>query len=168
MSPAISRGAEQRNWVTTIADSAPPYWQVKTLAQMDAREWEALCDRCGRCCLLKLEDEDSGEIHYTRVSCHLLDRHTCTCTDYARRLQRVPDCLQIECDAELLGALPDSCAYRRIAEGRGLDWWHPLISGDRDTVHAAGISVRERAICETNVHPSELATHIVKWPRLDS
>ena len=134
---------------------------------MDAQEWEALCDGCGRCCLLKLEDEETAQVHYSRVSCHLLDRHSCTCTDYQRRLERVPDCLAVVCDAQLLSSLPHSCAYRRIDEGRGLAAWHPLVSGNPDSVHEAGISVRERAICETNVHPSELSAHIVKWPRED-
>ena len=164
---AILTGVAARSWVIAIADTGLPYWQAKTLAQMTAHEWEALCDRCGRCCLLKLQDRDSGEIHYTQVSCHLLDRRSCSCADYAHRLERVPDCVLIDGDTVLLNSLPHSCAYRRIAEGRGLAWWHPLVSGDPDSVHQAGISVRDRAICETDVHPSELGTHIVEWPLQD-
>jgi uncharacterized cysteine cluster protein YcgN (CxxCxxCC family) len=144
-------------------DAAPPFWKTKTLAQLDAAEWESLCDGCGRCCLHKLRDDDSGELSHTNVACRLLDLHSCQCSDYVKRKRKVPDCVSLT--PQLLDEidwLPPSCAYRRVAEGKGLAWWHPLVSGDPETVHAAGISVRGRAISERRAGP--LDHHIVDWP----
>lgn len=133
------------------------------MSSMSREEWESLCDGCGKCCLHKLEDEDTGEIAYTNVACRLLNLGTCQCKDYEDRKRHVPDCVQLTADA--VGALhwlPSTCAYRLLAEGKTLPWWHPLVSGDPNTVHVAGISVRGRVIAENRAGP--LDYHIVDWP----
>lgn len=128
---------------------------------MSIEEWEALCDGCGQCCLIKLEDEDTGDIAVTRLACKLLDLGTCRCSDYANRQAHVPDCMKLgPKDARTLRWLPETCAYRCVAEGRELSWWHPLVSGSKDTVHEAGVSVRNRAIPETKVAPDRQIFHI--------
>lgn len=143
-----------------------PFWRSKTLAEMDADEWEAVCDGCGRCCLHKLEDIDTGRIEFTRVACRLLNLDDCRCSDYANRLQQVPDCLQLDAaDISSLNWLPLTCAYRRLAEGRGLAWWHPLVSGTKESVHKAGISVRGRVLSENDVAPEGIEEHVVRWIR---
>ena len=143
----------------------PPFWQTKTLVEMTAAEWESLCDGCGRCCLIKLEDPDDGELAHTDVACHLLDPETCRCGDYRQRAAIVPDCVQLSpANIGELNFMPPTCAYRRLAEGRGLAWWHPLVSGDPETVHLAGISVLGRAVSEMGVADEDLEDHIVDWP----
>ena len=132
-----------------------PFWEAP-LATVSRTEWEALCDGCGQCCLHKLEDEDSGEIHFTNVACRLLDTATAQCKDYRGRLAHVPDCLRLT-PAKLAGYtwLPATCAYRLRAAGEPLPEWHYLISGDRDAVHRAGASVRGRVVSEDLAGPIE-------------
>ena len=144
-----------------------PFWEMKSLEEMSPAEWESLCDGCARCCLVKLEDEDSGEIAYTDVGCTLLDAGTCRCRDYDRRQAKVADCVRLTPEAvRTLRWLPPTCAYRLLAEGRRLYWWHPLVSGDPSTVHAAGISVRDRvAGPEEDFTLSELLQRVVDWPQ---
>ena len=145
-----------------------PFWERLALEEMSTAQWEALCDGCGRCCLTKLEDIDTGAIAFTCVSCTLLDTGTARCTDYAARFKKVPDCLAITPDmAHDSPWLPPTCAYRRIAEGRGLAWWHPLVSGDPRTVELAGVSVAGRVVSEDDVEVEELEDFIVNWPDED-
>jgi uncharacterized protein len=143
-----------------------PFWRHKTLAEMTPEEWESLCDGCGRCCLNKLEDEDTGRVYYTDVGCRLLDGNTCRCKDYRHRSELVADCVRLSPENVAdLKWLPPTCAYRLVARGRDLYWWHPLLSGDRDTVHAAGISVRGRvAASEEDLTVEEYEERIVSWP----
>jgi len=143
-----------------------PFWLSKSLAEMSRSEWESLCDGCARCCLIKLEDEDTARIYYTDVACRLLDCKSCRCTDYAHRARRVRDCLRITPKrARDWGWLPPTCAYRLVAEGRELYWWHPLVSGDPESVHRAGVSVRGRVAAGERALPaSALERHIVNWP----
>lgn len=142
-----------------------PFWRRKSLAEMTEAEWESLCDGCGRCCLSKLEEEETGRIYYTDVGCRLLDAATCRCRDYPNRTARVADCVRLTPEnVSELGWLPPSCAYRRLAEGKELLWWHPLVSGDAETVHAAGISVRGRVRANEDEIDGELEDHIVDWP----
>ncbi|MBA3446972.1 MAG: YcgN family cysteine cluster protein [Pseudaminobacter sp.] len=122
-----------------------PFWKTKPLDAMDAAEWESLCDGCGKCCLSKLEDEDTGEIHWTSVGCRLFDRQSCKCSDYANRFARVSDCVGLTPqNIASIAWLPKTCAYRLVGEGRDLYWWHPLLSGSAETVHQAGMSMRGR------------------------
>ena len=146
-------------------DADAPFWRRKSLDEMTTEEWESLCDGCAKCCLLKLTDEGSDEVDYTDVACRLLDLGTCRCNHYSRRKEIVADCVVLRPETvDDIGWLPKTCAYRLIGEGKDLPWWHPLVSGDPETVHEAGISVRGRAIREHRVREDELEDHIVTWP----
>jgi hypothetical protein len=145
----------------------PPFWRTKSLAQMTDSEWESLCDGCGRCCLVKLEEEEGGRIHFTDVACELFDAGTCRCRDYKHRSKKVSDCVRLTArNVMRLSWLPPTCAYRLIGEGRELYWWHPLVSGDPETVVAAGVSVKGKVAALENEVPEDedLAEHIVSWP----
>ena len=147
---------------------ARPFWQWKSLKEKTVREWESLCDGCGRCCLTKLQDAESGSIHYTDAACRLLDLKLCRCRHYAQRTELIPDCVSLSPqNLPRIEWLPISCAYRRIAEGRGLAWWHPLVSGSGITVHQAGISVRGKAISEDALTTDLLEDHIIDWVEHD-
>jgi uncharacterized cysteine cluster protein YcgN (CxxCxxCC family) len=145
--------------------SSEPFWKTKKLDEMTTKEWESLCDGCARCCLLKLEDEDTEELIFTSVACHLLDQNTCQCTNYKRRTELVPTCIKVTADnAGALKWMPPTCAYRLLAEGKDLYWWHPLVSGEFESVHAAGISVRGRVVSEADIDEDDLEDHAAEWP----
>ena len=142
-----------------------PFWMTKSLDEMSDAEWESLCDGCARCCLNKLEDEDSGEIAWTDIGCTLLDGESCRCRDYPGRSAVVPDCIRLTPhEVRTLNWLPPTCAYRLVEEGRDLYWWHPLVSGDPDSVHEAGISVRGKTVREEDYPLERWEERIVAWP----
>ena len=141
-----------------------PFWKTKSLEEMTSEEWERLCDGCGRCCLHKVEYRDTGEVFYTNVACRLLDTWLCRCTSYKDRLHLIPTCLVMTPrKAAELNWLPRTCGYRRLALGMDLEWWHPLVSDNPNTVHQAGISVRGKVLPEQYVHPDDLEEHIIQF-----
>lgn len=144
----------------------PEFWSRVPMAKMTGAEWEALCDGCGKCCLNKLEDEDSGEVALTRVACRLLDDASCHCSQYDIRHQFVPDCIRLtpESIPEHLYWLPQTCAYRLVYEGKNLFHWHPLVSGDPGTVHQAGVSVQGLTVSEFDTPEEEWEDHIIEEP----
>jgi len=152
--------------MTIKPNSAPatPFWHEKTLTGMSVEEWESLCDGCARCCLEKLEDSETGEISYTNIGCGLLDSNACRCTNYTERKRFMPDCEQLTpANIHFLKWMPSTCAYKLLAEGKDLPDWHPLVSGDPDSVHRAGFSVRGRAVAAEDA--GEFEDHIVVWPK---
>jgi hypothetical protein len=152
-----------------VRDATDKFWRNKSLNELNNEEWEALCDGCGQCCLIKLQDEDTEELLHTRLACKLLDIGACSCTDYDNRHERVHDCVVIS--HETVGSLdwlPHSCAYRLVDEGKDLHWWHPLVSGDPNSVHEAGISVRSWAVSEEGVPVGKIERCVVKDPSIKS
>ena len=140
------------------------WWNETPLDELSGEQWEALCDGCARCCLHKLEDEDDGEVVYTGVRCRYLDEASCRCSDYANRSRLVENCIHLEAaSVAALDWLPVTCAYRMRANGQALAAWHPLASGDPDSVHRAGISIRGRCISDEFVHPDGYDEHIIHW-----
>lgn len=140
------------------------FWETKPLAELDAAQWEALCDGCGLCCLVKLEDEDTGQVHYTDLACGYLDCASARCTDYVHRTRNVTACLTLT-PANLASCtwLPITCAYRRLHEGRTLPKWHPLISGRPDGARRAGVGAAGRCQPESSVPEQDWETRTVRW-----
>lgn len=146
-----------------------PFWESKSLEEMNESEWESLCDGCGRCCLQKLEDSDSGSVHFTSIACRLLDCETCRCSNYAQRQIEVPDCTMVRpITAEKLTWLPDTCAYKRLANGLTLPEWHPLVSADAASVHDAGVSVKFWAIPEGEVEVADYQDYLIDFDSTDA
>ena len=141
------------------------FWQTKKLAEMTAEEWESLCDGCGKCCLHKLEDEDTGEIAYTRIACKLLDLSTCRCRKYSERTRLVSSCINLRtCDESSYQWLPKTCAYRLLHEGEELPVWHPLVTGDKESPKKAGISISSHAVLETEIDDTaDYEDYILEW-----
>jgi uncharacterized cysteine cluster protein YcgN (CxxCxxCC family) len=165
-SPVYGGGAERSEAEGDVrARKQAPFWKTKTLAQMNEAEWESLCDRCGKCCVISIEDADSGVLYLTDVSCKLFDAKACGCGDYANRKELVPDCVKLTPkNVGKLDWLPRTCAYRLVSEGRDLHWWHPLVSGDPETVHIAKASVRRKTRPEGRLQMPGLLKRITKWP----
>ncbi len=144
------------------------WWDDKQLSELDEKEWESLCDHCGKCCLLKLEDEDTGDVYYTDVACRLMDAEDCRCREYSKREVLVPDCLKLtKANLETVAWMPLSCAYRRIMEGRGLPEWHHLVCGDKKEIHRRGYSVVGKFVYENCLDGEEIEEHVVEWPLLN-
>ena len=140
------------------------FWAKKKLHEMNEEEWESLCDGCARCCLHKFEEVDTKNVFYTGVVCRYLDQSSCSCSEYSRRKELVPNCVKMtSVNLETLKWMPSTCAYRKISEGKPLDWWHHLISGSRDTVHEAGISVKEKCVSEIHVHADDIEDQKIHW-----
>lgn len=142
-----------------------PFWETKTLRQMTVAEWESLCDGCGLCCLIRFEEEATGEVTPTRVACKLFDSGSCQCSDYGNRHKTVPDCVKLTPNnIKDLAWMPFSCAYRRLDEDKTLPEWHPLITGDPESVHKAGVSIRGQTINERALADPEEA---LSFPAFD-
>lgn len=141
----------------------PRFWERFALKRLTGPEWEALCDGCGKCCLNKLEDADTGEVAYTRVACRLFDDATCRCAHYEARKQLVPECVVLTPNniGDITYWMPSTCAYRRLHEGKPLPDWHPLLTGDPESVHAAGASMRGRTLAEIEVPVEDWEDHLL-------
>lgn len=140
------------------------FWVSTPLEEMSKEQWESLCDGCGKCCLLKLEDEDDGTIEYTNIACRLFDDKTCTCTNYPLRKQLVAGCVVLGPENISRNAywMPSTCAYRLLYEGKTLPSWHPLITGDRNSVHEADISMQGKTLAEHEVSEDELENYVIE------
>ena len=138
-----------------------PFWEEKTLGEMTRAEWESLCDGCGKCCVVLLEDAESGRYHETDVHCRLFDPKTRRCTDYQNRRAKVPDCVRLTPEGmKTLDWMPESCAYRRLAHGQGLPDWHPLLTGTEQSVVDAGVAVKD-VVSEDDVDWDDIWLHVV-------
>ena len=158
---------ELARWRTRLGVTR--FWETVRIEDMSAEQWESLCDGCGRCCLLKLRDMETGDVGYTDVHCKLLDTATCRCTDYRRRADVVPDCVVLDVTGwQIFSVMPNTCAYRLVWEGKPLPPWHPLETGDPSSTHHAGMSVRHRTICEDRVDADRVVDHLVDWICLES
>ena len=140
-----------------------PFWQRKTLEQMNAEEWESLCDRCGQCCLIRLIDDETDELHVTRIACRLFDHEAGGCLSYANREQRVPTCLRLTPGiVRSLSWMPESCAYRLLNEGQDLPGWHPLVTGQAESARAAGKSICGWALREEDIPEEDFQDHVIR------
>lgn len=154
--------------IKILTQDSIPYWKAKPLSELDQEEWESLCDGCGKCCLLKLEDEDTGEIAYTRLHCKLFDAATCQCSNYVERKKHVPECVILTPEKiNELHWMPSTCAYRLVSEGKDLPDWHHLISGSRTTIHKAGKSVLGKTLSEETVFDGDEFDWIVDWDDME-
>ena len=139
-----------------------PFWKSKKLTEMTLDEWESLCDGCGICCLYKIEDEETGEVFLTNVACRFLDLEICECRLYSERRSAMPTCIKLTpSKVEKLKWLPETCAYRLVLEGKPLPAWHPLVSGDSQAVHQAGVSVKGKVITESDANLNHLENYVV-------
>ena len=141
-----------------------PFWKTKKLEEMSPKEWESLCDGCAKCCLVKLEDEETKELFFTNLHCKLLDGSTCQCSDYANRKKYVPICVKLtpKIVAEV-DWLPDSCAYRLVHEGKDLYPWHHLVCGDREEIHRQGWSCQNKTVTEEGVSDDDAMDYVINW-----
>lgn len=140
------------------------FWYQKRLQDMTQEEFEAVCDGCGKCCLHKLEDEDTGDVYYTKVACRFLEASSCRCQTYPTRKQAVPDCVVLTPDTVAdTWWLPETCAYKLLDQGLPLFDWHPLVSGDPDSVHKAGMSVANKVVAEADVNLDDLEDYVIRW-----
>ncbi len=171
--------------MTKNTSSSAPFWQTKSLKEMSKAEWESLCDGCAKCCLNKFIDDETtdeatelqptdhikeGEqLVYSNIACYLLNEKTCQCSQYNKRTQLVPDCVQLSQDnLDQIFFMPPSCAYRRLNEGRGLPSWHPLLhNGKKSAMHKAGMSVRGKIVKDNDIELDDFEDHIVTWPLND-
>ena len=147
-----------------MSKANPPFWEIKSLAEMNHQEWESLCDGCAQCCLIKFENLEKSKLAVTPVACSLLDLESCSCTRYEERHDLIEDCIELEAgNIKDLYWLPETCAYRLIAEGKPLFDWHPLISGEPSSVRKAGVSIYGKAMSEKDIHMDDLEAHFLKW-----
>ena len=141
-----------------------PFWKTRELCELTGEQWESLCDRCAKCCLIKLDFEDTGELCYTHLVCRYFDEQLCQCSCYADRTRKVPTCVQLTPhNLAAVHYMPATCAYRLLSEGKNLPWWHHLVSGSPEAVHEAGVSIRGKVLCEDLVVPDDWEDHIVDW-----
>ena len=144
--------------------AAQTFWSSKSLSEMNEQEWESLCDGCGKCCLHKLEDEDNGDVFYTKVACQYLDLNSCQCSDYKNRKALVAECITLSnSQVKEFYWLPVTCSYRILAEGGELPEWHPLVTGSPNSVHDAGISVKSFAKSEADVNLDDIEDEVINW-----
>jgi uncharacterized protein len=165
MSMELKSTGNQQQGQCPVYTGRVPFWKQKSLREMNRREWELLCDGCGKCCLYKIRDAKTGEVQYTDVSCRLLCSETCRCNSYENRYRLVPTCLILTpTRVEEFAWLPRTCTYRLLAQGKDLPWWHHLVSGDPDLIHRLGLSIKGKVVSEDYIHPLRLRQHIVQWP----
>ena len=142
-----------------------PYWKTKNMAEFSRQEWENLCDGCGKCCCIRLEDEEAQAIYITDVACKLFDSGACQCSDYSNRSKNVPDCVTLTPNnVDQLHWMPETCAYKLVANGKELPDYHHLVSGSRETIHEVGMSVQNAVQSETDIDDEDIPSHIVIWP----